>query len=146
MYSEMTGTYKLELVILSLAIAIISSYTALDLSRRVQLSSKWRRLLWLLGGSVAMGTGIWSMHFVAMLAFELPQRVTYDVWITVLSLLCAVLASGIALFLLSHSISTPLVIGGGVCMGVAIAGMHYIGMAAMQMTAITRYNPALFLS
>ncbi|WP_414581984.1 MHYT domain-containing protein [Scytonema sp. PCC 10023] len=140
MYSEMTGTYKLELVILSLAIAVISSYTALDLSRRVLLSSKWRRLLWLLGGSVAMGTGIWSMHFVAMLAFELPQRVTYDVWITVLSLLCAVLASGIALFLLSHSISTPLVIGGGVCMGVAIAGMHYTGMAAMRLQAKIEYD------
>ena len=140
MYSEMTGTYKLELVILSLAIAVISSYTALDLSRRVLLSSKWRRLLWLLGGSVAMGTGIWSMHFVAMLAFELPQRVTYDVWITVLSLLCAVLASGIALFLLSHSISTPIVIGGGICMGVAIAGMHYTGMAAMRLQAKIEYD------
>ncbi|KAB8316399.1 response regulator [Tolypothrix campylonemoides VB511288] len=140
MYSEMTGTYKLELVILSLAIAIISSYTALDLSRRVLLSSKWRRLLWLFGGSVAMGTGIWSMHFVAMLAFELPQPVSYDVWLTVLSLLCAVLASGIALFLLSHSISTPLVIAGGVCMGVAIAGMHYIGMAAMRLHAKIEYD------
>jgi PAS domain S-box-containing protein len=140
MYSEMTGTYKLELVILSLAIAIISSYTALDLSRRVQVARKPRRLFWLLGGSVAMGTGIWSMHFVAMLAFELPQRVTYDVWITVLSLLCAVLASGIALFLLSYSISTPLVIGGGVCMGVAIAGMHYIGMAAMRLQAKIEYD------
>ncbi|BAY43472.1 two-component hybrid histidine kinase [Scytonema sp. HK-05] len=140
MYSELTGTYKLELVILSLAIAVISSYTALDLSRRVLVSSKWRRLLWLLGGSVAMGTGIWSMHFVAMLAFELPQPVSYDVSITVVSLLCAVLASGIGLFLLSHFISTPLVIGGGVCMGVAIAGMHYTGMAAMRLQAKIEYD------
>lgn len=145
MYSEMTGTYKLELVILSLAIAVLSSYTALDLSRRVQLASKWRRLFWVLGGSVAMGTGIWSMHFVAMLAFELPQRVTYDIWITLLSLLSAVLASGIALFLLSDSISTPLVIGGGVCMGIAIAGMHYTGMAAMRLQAKIEYDLVLVI-
>ncbi|ARV60392.1 hypothetical protein BZZ01_18725 [Nostocales cyanobacterium HT-58-2] len=145
MYSEMTGTYKVELVILAFAIAIISSYTALDLSGRVQRAWGWRRLLWLLGGAVAMGTGIWSMHFVAMLAFELPQPVTYEVWFTLLSLLCAVLASGIALWLLSRSISTPLLISGGICMGVAIASMHYIGMAAMRLQAKIEYDFLLFI-
>ncbi|KAB8332188.1 response regulator [Scytonema tolypothrichoides VB-61278] len=139
MYSELTGTYKLELVGLSFAIAVISSYTALDLSGRVQLA--WnRRLLWLLGGAVAMGMGIWSMHFIAMLAFELPQPVTYDVWTTLLSLLFAVLASSIALSLLTRSISTALLIGGSICMGLAIALMHYTGMAAMRLQAKLDYD------
>ncbi|NJM68774.1 MAG: hypothetical protein HC862_00355 [Scytonema sp. RU_4_4] len=140
MYSELTGTYKLEFVGLSFAIAVISSYTALDLSKRVQLAWKWRGLLWLLGGAIAMGVGIWSMHFVAMLAFELPQPVTYDVWTTLLSLLFAVLASSIALSLLSRSISTPILIGGGICMGIAIASMHYTGMAAMRLQAKLEYD------
>ncbi|NMG10835.1 MHYT domain-containing protein [Brasilonema sp. UFV-L1] len=143
MYSELTGTYKLELVGLSFAIALISSYTALDLSARVQLAWKWRPLLWLFGGAIAMGTGIWSMHFVAMLAFELPSHVTYDVWITLLSLLFAVLASSIALSLLSRFISIPVLIGGGVCMGIAIASMHYTGMAAMRLQAKLEYDITL---
>ncbi|MGH8001518.1 MAG: MHYT domain-containing protein [Brasilonema sp.] len=140
MYSELTGTYKLELVGLSFGIAVISSYTALDLSARVQLAWKWRRLLWLLGGAIGMGTGIWSMHFVAILAFELPQPVTYDVWTTLLSLLFALIASSIALSLLSRSVSTPILIGGGICMGIAIASMHYTGMAAMRLQAKLEYD------
>lgn len=140
MYREMVGTYKLELVILSFIIAVIASYTALDLSGRVYLALKSRRLLWLLGGAVAMGTGIWSMHFVGMLAFQLPLPINYDVSTTLLSLLCGILASGIALSLLSYSVSLVLLIGGGLCMGIAIAGMHYIGMAAMQIQANIDYN------
>ncbi|NMF65552.1 MHYT domain-containing protein [Brasilonema octagenarum] len=139
MYSELTGTYKLELVGLSFAIAVISSYTALDLSKRVQRGCN-RRLLWLLGGAIAMGMGIWSMHFIAMIAFELPVPVSYDLWMTLLSLLFAVLASSIALSLLSRSISTAVLIGGGVCMGLAIASMHYTGMAAMRLQAKLDYN------
>jgi two-component system, sensor histidine kinase and response regulator len=140
MYVEMIGTYKLELVLLSFIIAVIASYTALDLSGRVQLASKWRRLLWLLGGAIAMGSGIWSMHFVAMLAFQLPQPVHYDLPITLFSLLCGILASGIALWLLSRSVSILLLLGGGVCMGLAIAWMHYTGMAAMRLQAMIEYD------
>ncbi|MBP5971436.1 response regulator [Brasilonema sp. CT11] len=145
MYSELTGTYQLELVGLSFAIAVISSYTALDLSKRVQLGCN-RRLLWLLGGASAMGMGIWSMHFIAMIAFELPVPVSYDVWMTLLSLLFAVLASGIALSLLSRSMSTAVLIGGGVSMGLAIASMHYMGMAAMRLQAKLDYNLKLVSS
>ncbi|GAB1542563.1 hypothetical protein NUACC21_52370 [Scytonema sp. NUACC21] len=140
MYNEMIGTYSLELVALSFIIAVIASYTALDLSGRVKLAAKWRRLQWLLGGAIAMGTGIWSMHFVAMLAFQLPQPVNYELNTTFLSLLCAIVASGIALWLLSKSVSIRLVLGGGVCMGIAIAGMHYTGMAAMRLQATIEYN------
>ena len=140
MHSEITGTYKLGLVILSFALAVIASYTALDLAGRVKSAVKRERLFWLLGGAVAMGTGIWSMHFVAMLAFQLPQSVNYDLWITLFSLMCGILASSIALWLLSYAVSIPLVIGGGVCMGIAIAWMHYTGMAAMQLQATIEYD------
>ncbi|MFE1747036.1 MHYT domain-containing protein [Coleofasciculus sp. H7-2] len=140
MHSAMTGTYDIGLVILSLAIAVIASYTALDLAARVRSAVEGGRRLWLLGGAVAMGTGIWSMHFIAMLAFQLPQSVNYDVWITLFSLMCGILASSIALWLLSRAVSIPLVIGGGVCMGIAIAWMHYTGMAAMQIQATIEYD------
>ncbi|MBD1837068.1 MHYT domain-containing protein [Coleofasciculus sp. FACHB-501] len=140
MHSAMAGTYNLGLVILSFAIAVIASYTALDLAGRVRSAVERGRWRWLLGGAGAMGTGIWSMHFIAMLAFQLPQSVNYDVWITLFSLMCAILASSIALWLLSRAVSIPLVIGGGVCMGIAIAWMHYTGMAAMQVQATIEYD------
>ena len=136
----MAGTYNLGLVTLSFAIAVIASYTALDLATRVKSAVAGRRLRWLLGGAVAMGTGIWSMHFIAMLAFQLPQTVNYDLWITLLSLMCGILASSIALWLLSRAVSIPLVVSGGVCMGIAIASMHYTGMAAMQLQAKIEYD------
>ncbi|MBD1937507.1 MHYT domain-containing protein [Microcoleus sp. FACHB-68] len=140
MHIEMAGTYNLGLATLSFAISVIASYTALDLAGRVQSAVKRGRLLWLLGGAAAMGTGIWSMHFIAMLAFQLPQSVSYDMWITLFSLMCAVLASSIALWLLSRSVSIHLLTGGGVCMGIAIAWMHYTGMAAMQLSARIEYD------
>lgn len=137
----MSGTYNSSLVALSFAIAVIASYIALGLAGRVQPALGRVRLFWLLGGAVAMGTGIWSMHFIAMLAFHLPLAVNYDVWLTLLSLLCAVVASGIALFLLSRPGSgLPLLLGGGVCMGIAIAWMHYMGMAAMRLHARIEYD------
>ena len=153
----MTGTYNIVLVALSFAIAIVASYTALDLAGRLQFtrtstvavpkatqsSLKWRRLFWLLGGAVAMGTGIWSMHFVAMLAFVLPQPVNYNVWVTLFSLLCAISASGIALWLLSRASNLLILIIGGICMGIGIAWMHYTGMAAMQLQAHIRYDWAI---
>lgn len=137
----MMGTYNLGLVVLSFAIAVIASYTALDLAGRVQADAWQRRSLWLSGGAIAMGTGIWSMHFVAMLALQLPHSVNYDVLTTLLSLVFAVAASGIALWLLSRSVQNLLMlVVGGVCMGGAIAGMHYTGMAAMQIQAQIAYR------
>jgi NO-binding membrane sensor protein with MHYT domain len=91
------------------------------------------RVNWLLGGAIAMGTGIWSMHFIAMLAFNLPRPVTYDVLTTLVSLLDAILASSVALLLVSRPSVSPLrLLSSSVLMGLAIASMHYIGMAGMQ--------------
>lgn len=137
----MNGSYHIGLVALSFAIAVIASYTALDLAGRVKPSLGQGRLLWLFGGAVAMGTGIWSMHFVAMLAFQLPVTVNYNVLTTLLSLVYAIIASGIALWLLSRpTTSLPLLLTGGVCMGMAISWMHYTGMAAIQIEAKIHYD------
>lgn len=143
MTTEITGTYNLGLVGLAYIIAVIASYTAFDLTGRVQSALGWnRRTLWLIGGAIAMGTGFWSMHFIAILALQLPQTVHYQGWITLLSLACGIVASGIALGLMSFSRTNGvLFLGGGVCLGIAIAGMHYIGMAALQLHATLHYDP-----
>src|SRR3954451_16744262 len=98
----MHGTHNTPLVLLSIVIAICASYTALSLAGRVAVSRGRARLAWLLGGSIAMGSGIWSMHFVAMLALHLRVTVAYDVPLVVLWHLFAVAASASALFVASR--------------------------------------------
>ena len=99
---NLAGSYDLLLVALSALIAVLASYAALDLAGRVTSARDQARLLWLSGGAVAMGIGIWSMHYIGMLAFRLPVPVQYD-WPTVLlSLLAAILASAVALFVVSR--------------------------------------------
>src|SRR3954469_20129422 len=98
----LSGVYDVRLVVVSVVIAILSAGAALDLAGRVTLARHLARSWWLSGGAVAMGIGIWSMHYIGMLAFQLPIPVLYD-WPTVLiSLLAAVGASWIALFVVSR--------------------------------------------
>ncbi|MGA2811514.1 MAG: response regulator [Candidatus Acidiferrum sp.] len=140
----MNGIYDYRLVALSVVIAVMASYAALDLAGRVTSARGQARYLWLSGGATAMGMGIWSMHYVGMLAFRLPVPVEYD-WPTVLvSLLAAIFASAVALFVVSRERMgfLPAIVG-SVLMGSAIAGMHYIGMAAMRLSAMCHYSPAL---
>ncbi len=138
---QLVGSYNYGLVALSVLIAVLASYAALDLAGRVTSARGGVRGLWLSGGATAMGIGIWSMHYVGMLAFRLPVRVLYD-WPTVLlSLLAAVLASAIALFVASRkSMDIVPALFGSVFMGAAIAGMHYIGMEAMRLPAMCHYS------
>ncbi len=137
----LAGSYDYRLVALSVLIAMVASYAALDLAGRVTAARGATRVLWLSGGAVAMGTGIWSMHYVGMLAFHLPVRVEYD-WPTVLlSLAAAILASAVALFVVSREKMGLLqAIVGSVFMGGGIAGMHYIGMAAMRLPAMCHFS------
>jgi two-component system, sensor histidine kinase and response regulator len=142
------GSYDYGLVTVSVLIAVMASYAALDLAGRVTSSRGWARGVWLSGGALAMGIGIWSMHYVGMLAFRLPVPVEYD-WPTVLiSLLAAVFASAIGLIVVSRRhVSLLRVAIGCVVMGGAIAGMHYIGMAAMRLPAMCHYSaPKVALS
>jgi two-component system sensor histidine kinase/response regulator len=138
------GRYDYPIVLLSIVIAMVACYAALDLSGRVSAADGAVRSAWLSGGAAAMGLGIWSMHYVGMLAFHLPVPVFYD-WPTVLlSLIAAVAASAIALFVVSReTISTVATVTASVLMGAGIAGMHYIGMAAMRLPAMCRYSPLI---
>src|SRR6266852_8656447 len=140
----LAGSYDYLLVALSVIIAVLASYAALGLAGRVTSAQGKVRLLWLSGGAIAMGFGIWSMHYIGMLAFRLPVPVQYD-WPTVLlSLLAAILASVIALFVVSrHKMGLFRALAGSLFMGGGIAAMHYIGMAAMRLPAMCRYSPAL---
>jgi PAS domain S-box-containing protein len=142
----LTGTYDYRLVALSVLIAMLASYAALDLAGRVTAARGRVRFVWLTGGAGAMGLGIWSMHYIGMLAYSLPVPILYD-WPTVLvSLLAAILASGVALFVVSRPVVAPLRAGlGGMLMGLGIAAMHYIGMDAMRMPAMCRYSQPLVI-
>ncbi|MGV2288706.1 EAL domain-containing protein [Trinickia sp. YCB016] len=142
----MQSTYNFWLVTLSLAVATLASYTALDLSGRItQLANSRARHVWLAGGAAAMGIGIWSMHFIGMLAFSLPIPLGYDLTITGYSLAIAILVSWFALYVVTRStLALTGLAGGGVLMGLGIVGMHYTGMAALKMQPDIHYDPALF--
>jgi len=140
------GTYNLGLVVTSVAIAILAAFVALSISGRIAAATtRWARYAWASAGAISMGGGIWSMHFVGMLAFSLPCGITYDPLGTVLSMIPGMLASGIAL----SAISKPREPGlsrlsvSAVLIGAGIGAMHYSGMAAMQPEALLRYNPGL---
>lgn len=141
-----SSSHDSRLVMLSIIIAVLASYTALDLAGRVTAAKASARMAWLIGGGIVMGIGIWSMHFVAMLAFSLPIPMFYDMGTVVVSILPAIIASLGALFLASRRVLSiwELLIG-GTLMGIGIASMHYIGMYAMRMEASTQYNPPLFI-
>jgi PAS domain S-box-containing protein len=141
---NLIGSYNYSLVALSVLIAIFASYAALDLAGRVTAAGGWIRAVWLLGGAGAMGTGIWSMHYIGMLAFILPIPVAYH-WPTVLlSLFAAILASVVALGVVSRQkMGWFRALTGSVLMGAGIASMHYIGMAAMRLPAICQFNSFL---
>jgi PAS domain S-box-containing protein len=141
---NLIGSYNYALVALSVLIAIFASYAALDLAGRVTAAGGWTRAVWLLGGAGAMGTGIWSMHYIGMLAFILPIPVAYH-WPTVLlSLFAAILASVVALGVVSRQkMGWFRALAGSVLMGAGIASMHYIGMAAMRLPALCQFNSFL---
>ncbi len=144
--AALSGSYDYRLITLSVLIAILASYAALDLAGRVTAARGRIRLFWLTGGSAAMGLGIWAMHYIGMLAYNLPMAVLYDWPTVVLSLLAAILASGVALFVVSRQKMGPLRIAtGGLFMGTGIAGMHYIGMESMRLPAMCHYSPSIVI-
>jgi PAS domain S-box-containing protein len=137
-----TSHYAPWLVGLSIAIASMASYAALDLANRVTAARGRARAIWLMGGAMAMGIGIWSMHYVGMLALRLPVTVLYDVPTVFVSLLAAILASAVALWVVSRQDMTLLqAVAGSIVMGSGIAIMHYTGMAAMRLPARMSFDP-----
>jgi NO-binding membrane sensor protein with MHYT domain len=128
-----TGTYDPYLVALSILVAVFASYTALDLGGRLAAARGLARRVWLAAAAIAMGGGIWSMHFVAMLAFIMPTPMSYDIGLTTLSLVVAMFVTGGGFYVISrHSGSLLRLVLSGIFMGLGIAAMHYTGMAAMR--------------
>src|ERR1700720_3987884 len=137
-----TGTYDPFLVALSILVAIFASYTALDLSGHVEPTHGFARRVWLVAAALTMGGGIWSMHFVAMLAFTMPTPMSYNIGLTILSLVIAIVVTGVGLYVISRRSASPLrLVLSGIFMGLGIAGMHYTGMAAMEGHAELSYEP-----
>ncbi|MDN4503572.1 MHYT domain-containing protein [Alteromonadaceae bacterium BrNp21-10] len=141
------GSYNLGLVSLSVATAIFSSFMGLQLvSHTEDITSPFQRKLAMLAGSVSLGGGVWSMHFIGMLAFDLCTPVDYEWRLTVLSILPSVGASWIALNIIAKPNASKLeMIVGGTLVGAGIGIMHYAGMAAMQMAPLLRYDITYFM-
>jgi diguanylate cyclase (GGDEF)-like protein len=143
---ELSTHLDVGLVCLSVAVAILASYVALDLTRRSSEASSWRRRLWLAGGGVTMGVGIWSMHFIGMLALRMSMPVTYNDGLVTLSLVAAVMGASVSLAVVTRPhVSRRGVLSAAAFMGFAVAAMHYLGMASMQMAAVIHWQIALVL-
>ncbi|CAN5540160.1 hypothetical protein BH10PSE6_BH10PSE6_13170 [soil metagenome] len=140
------GSYNYGLVLLSYLVAALGSYAFLQFATRIaELRDVGLRFSWLAIGAIAMGGGIWAMHFIGMLAHVLPIPVSYDPGITALSIVPAMLAAGIALHVVARPVvTTPRLLVGGTLMGAGIGAMHYTGMSAIRLDALVRYDPTLF--
>src|SRR5436309_112874 len=137
-------SYNVPLVVLSIVVATLGAYAAVEIAQRVRATEGRRRERWIYSGALAMGLGIWSMHFVGMLALRLPVPVWYDALLITASVIAAIVGCAIAFFIFSHArVSDSLLLLASVFMGAAIAGMHYTGMAGMRSSATMGYDPVI---
>jgi diguanylate cyclase (GGDEF)-like protein/PAS domain S-box-containing protein len=142
--TTMKTSYDYGLVALSVLLAMVTSYAALELAGRVTSARGRVRSLWLGCGAVVMGLGIWAMHCVGMLALSMPVAVSYHLPTVILSLLAAIAASAVVLFVVSRTkISVWQEIAGSIVTGSGLAAMHYIGMAAMRCSAVIISDPRI---
>ena len=144
--AALIGHYDYTLVILSVVVAALAAYAALVIADRIRAANtNLGRKAWLIIGAVTMGSGVWAMHFVGMIAFQLPIPVSYDATMTLVSVFPAILAGSVALQVFSRprAMSRDRVVAGAL-MGLGIGTMHYAGMAAMRMNAELVYDPLLF--
>lgn len=140
------GTYIIPLVLLSYAIASLGSFAGLRLATDIHKSKSEKfKTLTHYSGAIGFGAGIWSMHFIGMLAYDMDMVHTYDPVLTILSMFIAVsIAYGVLHIIRSSNIQIFQLTAGAILLGVAICAMHYTGMAAMEMDADLRYIPSLF--
>lgn len=143
--AAMPGDYDPVLVAVSVFAAVMAAYAAITLADRLRTAgSHVPRAGWLVAGAIAMGAGVWTMHFIGMLAFRLPVEVHYEAWTTLASMLPAIFAAGVTLYIIVGHRATPRrILVGGVLMGAGIGLMHYSGMAAMRLADAMRYDPYL---
>jgi diguanylate cyclase (GGDEF)-like protein len=141
------SSYDPWVVVAWLRIGRFSSYVALDLAKRVRTDDRGVALSWWVGGSIAMGTGIWCMHFVGMLAFSLPIALGYSRALTFASWVAGVAVSAVALFVASRgSLTWRTMASGALAMGLGICAMHYTGMAALDMVPGIVWDPLLIVA
>lgn len=140
------GSYDLLLVGLSYVVAVLASFVALNLVGRLRAEQNTQaKIYWLAGGAFTMGAGIWSMHFIGMLAFIMPMPMEYELGWTGASLIMAIIASALALFILQKQNYTVFQLAmGGIIIGLAISTMHYMGMEGMKIHTSIHYLPGLF--
>lgn len=137
----LVSQYDYILVVVSFIVAILASYTALNMAGRVTSSSGTASWVWLSGGGVAMGIGIWAMHFIGMLAMNISMSMLYEPFLTALSMVIAIGSSLFALWLVSGSqLHLQRLIPGAIIMGLGIVAMHYTGMAALQVSPAIVWN------
>jgi len=142
----LNGAYEPMLVLLSMGIATWASFVALNVASRIWSSTGWARIGWIIAAATAMGGGIWSMHFIAMLAFSLPVPVGYSVPVTLISLAIAIDVTAVGFAIVAGGRTTPRLVLAGTIMGLGVAAMHYTGMAAMQLPAVVTYNPTIVVA
>ncbi|MBP1153724.1 MULTISPECIES: diguanylate cyclase [unclassified Paenibacillus] len=146
--NHLDGSYNLAMVLLSITIVIFASYTALDLLDRIKESGNGLiRKYWLSTASIAMGGGIWTMHYIGMLAFYVNYKeVEYDLYLLILSVIFPIISSSICFYVVSRRIRDKwYLLLSGLIMGIGIASMHYTGMLAMHIKAQIEYDKTLFL-
>ncbi len=143
----MEAIYNPWLVGLSILVAMVVAYTALKLAARVAEAGRSAGRLWLLGGAAAMGMGIWSMHFIGMLAYSVDTPLRYGILKTLFSLVIAMITSGFALAIASRpQLSLGRLAVSSIVMGAGISAMHYSGMSAIQIVPVLTYQPALVVA
>ena len=143
----MTATYDPLLIALSIVIAIVGAYAGLQLAQRLRSKSGVPRKVLLSTAALTIGGGIWSMHFVGMLALSLPVTINYDVLLTLVSALVSILVTGLGLFVASYgALTLPRLALAGLLMGLGISCMHYIGMAAVRANCVISYNATLVIA
>jgi len=141
------GQYAPRLVALSCVIAVFASFASLNLAGRIRSSSGGARVLWLCSAAIALGGGIWSMHFVAMLAFSMPVSISYDFLWTSASMAFAIVAVGVGYALIAFGSLKPVrLLLAGLVTGIGVVIMHYSGMEAMLMHATIAYDRTLFVA
>jgi len=137
-------SYDIPLVIISVLIAVFACFCALEMVER--LARGEQRYLWLSVGAAILGGGVWAMHFIGMLAFRLNCEMTYDPWLTGLSILPGMFAAAVALnSVISNTVTLNKLVLSGIVMAAGIGLMHYSGMAAIHLDGVLRYNPKLFI-
>ena len=143
---QVQGSHHLGLVVLSILVSVFSAFMALQTAHIAQRAEKrWHHHVALVTGALALGGGIWTMHFIGMLAYHLPTYISYDTSLTLLSLVPACLTSWIALWILAKQrVRAWQRTLSGILVGSGIGLMHYIGMAAMQTDLVMQYEPVTF--